>query len=66
MLIEDCLNTHPYELLFVLIEIVSQNFKDAKVSLTEDIERLKEIVFYRVEKPVVDQIYDQYLHQSRI
>jgi len=63
---EECLTSYPNELLCALLEVLTENFREAKVHPSDHVARLSELVRGRVARPVVKDIHDKYLDQNRI
>ena len=64
--VDECLASYPNELLYALLEMLNENFKDAKIHQSEHITRLLELVQGQVDKGVVHEIFDKFLLQNRI
>lgn len=60
-MIDESLVNHPQEFIFVLLELLTQIFGEAKVSLGEGASRLKEALENRIDKKVADQLYEKHL-----
>ena len=64
--VDECFASYPNELLYALLEMLNENFKDAKIHQSEHIARLIELVQGQVDRGVVREIFDKFLLQNRI
>ena len=63
--LEECLNSHPRELLCALLETVFGNFKDVKLPESDELAKLRQVAQMSASKQIVDEIYEKYLAQNR-
>jgi hypothetical protein len=64
--VDECFTSYPNELLYALLEMLNENFKDAKIHQSEHIARLIELAQGQVDRVVVREIFDKFLLQNRI
>lgn len=64
--LEECLNSHPLELMYALLELTDDLYKDAKMQQSEHLTRLMELTQGHVDRVVVNEIVDKYLIQSKV
>jgi len=63
--IEECFNSHPYELLFTLLDMTNQNFTEAKIQESESLQTLLEMTSGQIDRNVVNEIMDKFFLQNK-
>ena len=63
---EECLNSYPLELMYALLELTDDLYKDAKMQQSEHLTRLIELTQGHVDRGVVNEIVDKFLIQGKV